>query len=98
MKAQASYAGQFFNRAISVQAYQLSLRSSYSEDVLVNLAETALPDRLQVQQVSFSYPNAASPAFDRSGLLFDLERGQTLGVIMTGLQIYLNQLLPLSIL
>ena len=51
------------------------------EDVLQELVqETALPDQaIKVQQVSFSYPNAASPAL--TGLTFDLKRGQTLGVI-----------------
>ena len=51
------------------------------EDVLQELVqETALPNQaIKVQQVSFSYPNAASPAL--TGLTFDLKRGQTLGVI-----------------
>ena len=51
------------------------------EDVLQELVqETALPDQaIKVQQVSFSYPNAASPAL--TGLTFDLKSGQTLGVI-----------------
>ena len=42
------------------------------EDILPNQA-------IKVKQVSFSYPNAASPAL--TGLTFDLKRGQTLGVI-----------------
>lgn len=51
------------------------------EDVLQELVqETALPNQaIKVQQVSFSYPNAAGPAL--TGLTFDLKRGQTLGVI-----------------
>ena len=51
------------------------------EDVLQELVqETALPNQaIKVQQVSFSYPNAASPAL--TGLTFDLKSGQTLGVI-----------------
>jgi len=54
------------------------------EDVLQELVqETALPNQaIKVQQVSFSYPNAASPAL--TGLTFDLKRGQTLGVIGGG--------------
>ena len=52
-----------------------------AEDVLQELVqETALPNQaIKVQQVSFSYPNAASPAL--TGLTFDLKKGQTLGVI-----------------
>ena len=51
------------------------------EDVLQELVqETALPNQaIKVQQVSFSYPNAAGPAL--TGLTFDLKSGQTLGVI-----------------
>ena len=47
------------------------------EDVLQELVQ---PDQaIKVQEVSFSYPNAASPAL--TSLTFDLKRGQTLGVI-----------------
>lgn len=51
------------------------------EDVLQELVqETALTHQaIKAQQVSFSYPNAASPSL--TGLTFDLKRGQTLGVI-----------------
>ncbi|WP_164828491.1 ABC transporter ATP-binding protein, partial [Streptococcus sp. DD11] len=51
------------------------------EDVLQELdQETALPNQaIQAQQVSFSYPNAAAPAL--TDLSFDLQAGQTLGVI-----------------
>ena len=51
------------------------------EDVLQELVqETALSNQaIKVQQVNFSYPNAASPAL--TGLTFDLKSGQTLGVI-----------------
>ena len=50
------------------------------EDVLQELVqETALPNQaIKVQQVSFSYPNAASPAL--TGLTFDLKEVRLWGL------------------